>query len=869
MNPRATYRLQLHPGFGFAAAAAAVPYRAEVGASHLDLAPILMAAEGSAHGYDVVDPERISDALGGEAGFAALAAAARAAGLGILLDIVPNHMSIAGHGNRWWLDVLENGPASPFAHYFDVDWRGGEADRVLLAVLGERYGQAIASGAIRIEHDAQGRFAVRANGADLPLAPRALGAIVRRAGERIGHAELTFIGETLAALVPEGGAPDERRRRHRALRVLAARLAALVGEPPCAVALGDEVAAVNSDPAKLDAILEMQAYRLAHWTVAGSQLPYRRFFDIATLVAVRMEDPDVFEACHARVLALVTSGAVDGLRVDHVDGLRDPRQYLERLRMRAPNAWIVVEKILTADEVLPHDWPIEGTTGYDFMERLGGLIVDPDGEAALTGGFVRMTGLRWDPHAASREARHAVLAEALHSELARLTELAARACAVTPAMRDYTRGELEAALAEILVGFPVYRSYLRNDRRAEIDRARIAAAVAAARDAKPDLDGPLLAFLGAALALELPAAETRDLALAFQQVTGAVVAKGDEDTLLYRFVRLASRCEVGADLTRFAYEPAHVHRALAAAPPRGLLATSTHDSKRSEDVRARIAVLSEMPARWLASVARWDARAARGWGEVAPDPVLACHVWQTLVGAWPVPVERVRAFAHKAVREARLRTSWRHPDAAYEAALDRWLDGIYGDAELLRELAAFAAELAPHGDRNSLAMLLVKLAAPGVPDFYWGCELRDDSLVDPDNRRDIDLAGRRARLHALSDASAADVVALGDPGAVKLFAIRRVLGLRRRRPALWDAPYRALAAVGPHAHRVFAFARGDRLIAIAPRLGVGADGWSGTTLELPPGAWRDVLADRTWTPGAHPVAALWKTLPIALLANEA
>ena len=470
----------------------------------------------------------------------------------------------------------------------------------------------------------------------------------------------------------------------------------------------------------------------------------------------------MFEACHARILALVHDGAVEGLRVDHVDGLRDPQTYLERLRARAPGTWIAVEKILTSDEVLPAAWPIEGTTGYEVAERLGGLLVDPAGRGRAHRGVRGAHRHRRAPVRESRRARHAVLVEALHSELARLTELAVRACAASPACRDYTRAEIEAALGEILAGFPVYRTYLREDRRSEVDCARITAAVAAARDARPTIDLDLLAFFEAALAFELPGAEAVELARATQQVTGAITAKGDEDTLLYRQVRFASRCEVGADLARFAHAPAAVHRALAAGRPRSLLATATHDTKRSEDVRARIAVLSEVPARWATAVAGWNARAAHGWGEVAPDRVLAYLMWQTLVGAWPLPLERARGYAHKAAKEARLRTSWRHPDAAYEAALDRWLEPIYDDTDLLADVARFAAELTPYGDRNALAQLGIKLVAPGVPDFYQGSELRDDSLVDPDNRRDVDLVGRRERVRWIADATAASVTDTAD-----------------------------------------------------------------------------------------------------------
>jgi (1->4)-alpha-D-glucan 1-alpha-D-glucosylmutase len=349
-----------------------------------------------------------------------------------------------------------------------------------------------------------------------------------------------------------------------------------------------------------------------------------------------------------------------------------------------------------------------------------------------------------------------------------------------------------------------------------------------------------------------------------------VVAKGDEDTLLYRQVRLLARCEVGTDLARFAIEPDQAHAGFAAGGRHALLATSTHDAKRGEDVRARLAVLSELPEAWRAAVLRWRARADAGWGEVAPDRVFEYTMWQTLVGAWPLAQDRAQRFAEKATREARLRTSWRRPDPAYEAARQRWLAAVYADAGLIAELAAFAAELAPHGDRNSLAQLLIKLTAPGVPDFYQGSELRDDALVDPDNRRPVDLAGRARRLRELVIAGgaaggAAGARSGGDLGMAKLWTIHRVLALRGRAPDVLAAPYRALAASGTHARRVFAFARGDDLVTVVPRLGVRASGWQGTTLALPPGTWRDVLTDRELAGGVQPVSELWRGFPIALV----
>jgi (1->4)-alpha-D-glucan 1-alpha-D-glucosylmutase len=792
-------------------------------------------------------------------------------------------MSIAGTANRWWVDVLENGRASYYAHFFDVDW-GNDDPRVLLPVLGERYGRSLTTGTLVVARVASA-FEIRAGDLKFPMSPRSIGRIVKRAGDRIGHAELAFIGDALIEL-PRTSDVADRRRRHRDKAVLLGRLGELGGRVPTAI--DDEIAALNADPIELDAILEAQNYRLAHWSAAGNQLSYRRFFDITSLVGICNEQPDVLAASHRRIFGWLGDRTIDGVRVDHVDGLRDPGAYLRRLRDAWPEPdsrpWIVVEKILAANEQLPPSWPVAGTTGYDFMEHVGALLVDREGEAGLTEAFAGYTGQPWDPARESRRARHEVMTDALHSELARLTELAVRACATSPACRDYTRAEIETALAELLAGYPCYRTYLggesgeaNEDPTAPSDRRRIAQAADAARVARPELDRDLIAFLEAALALEPPSSESVELARAAQQVTGPIVAKGDEDTLSYRQIRLVARCEVGAELARFSLDPAEAHAVFAAGGPCALLATSTHDSKRGEDVRARIAVLSELPAEWAAAVSRWRSHSDAGWADVPPDRVLEYAFWQTLVGAWPLDPERAQQFAEKATREARLRTSWRRPDEAYEEARKRWIAAVFDDRTLLEDIAAFVARIRPHGDRNSLAQLLIKLTAPGIPDLYQGSELRDDALVDPDNRRQVDLTARARRLRELTagtggihDRGALTFDQVGqDLGAAKLWAIRRVLALRHAQHETLDAPYRALAASGLHAHRVFAFGRGENLITVVPRLAVRAEDWRDTTIELAHGSWRDVLSDRTVAGGIQPVAALWQAWPIALLLRVA
>ncbi|HEY4182070.1 MAG TPA: malto-oligosyltrehalose synthase [Kofleriaceae bacterium] len=849
MTPRATYRLQLTPSFGFRDAAAIVPYLAELGVSHVYLSPVLQAAHGSTHGYDVVDHETVSVELGGEEAFADLCATAKQHGLGVLLDIVPNHMSIAGSGNRWWNDVLENGPASFYSAFFDVDWSNADL-RVLLPVLGERYGRALANGTLGVVRERDAYF-VRAGEQRFPLSPRTLGPLIRRAGESIDHAELSYIGEALSQLpASHERDPSARRRRHRHKAVLLARLAEL--------AKGDAIDAVlaetSADVTQLDALLEQQNYRLAHWSVAGAELGYRRFFDISSLVGLRVEEPDVLAASHARIAGWLRDGSIDGVRVDHIDGLRDPDAYATQLRTLAgTDAWIVVEKILAAGEALPAVWPVDGTTGYEFADDMTRLLVDPAGEAALTAAFVAYVDVPWQPDIDRRIARREVLSDALHSELSRLTDLAAKACATSPACRDYTRAEIETALAEILSGYRVYRTYLGSSERSS-DRAIIANAAAKARELRPDLDGDLVAFLVDALSFELR--DSDELARVAQQTTGPIVAKGDEDTLAYRAVRLCARCEVGSDIATFASEPDTVHSALASRAPRSLLATSTHDTKRSEDVRARLAVISELPDRWAMVTQAWGERCQPHWGDTSRDRLFEYSMWQVLVGAHPLSRERAQRYAEKATREARTRTSWRRPDDVYESARRHWLDAVFADRTLLDEIATFADLLAPHAERNSLAQLAIKLCAPGVPDFYQGTELGAFALVDPDNREPVDYALRTAMLRDPDRAS--------DLDRAKLLVTRRVLALRKRSPEIFAGAYAPLAAIGPHAHRVFAFTRGDSLVCIVPRLGVFADGWRDTLLALPPGAWRNALTDRPYE-GGPALRDIWAEHPVAVL----
>jgi (1->4)-alpha-D-glucan 1-alpha-D-glucosylmutase len=889
VEPRATYRLQLNAAFPFAAAEALVPYLAELGASHLYLSPILQAAPGSTHGYDVVDPSLVSEDLGGEPGLASLVRAARALDLGIVLDIVPNHLSIAGEANPWWWDVLENGPASRYAGHFDVEWDHPEPhlrDRVLVPVLEDHYGRVLEAGGIRLAWD--GRRSTVVHGEHvLPVAPESLAPLLDAAAERADSPELAFIADALRTL-PRPGPDDlagiERRRRDRAvllvrLRELAAR------EPAVDEAIDAVVARTNADADALDTLLEAQAYRLAWWRSARRDLGYRRFFDVTTLAGLRMEDERVFLDTHQRVLPLLAEGDIDGLRVDHPDGLRDPEEYLRRLRWHAPRAWIVVEKILEPGETLRPSWPVEGTTGYDFLREVDGLFVDPAGEASLAASERRMTGRTATFDALARASRLHVLRELLGSELTRLTALLLDVLEGHRRHRDHTRHDLHEALTELLADWPVYRTYVRVEMEATgpaprvspEDEAVVASAVAAATDHRPDLPADLFELLGRLLLLRLPGSLETEFAMRFQQLTGAVMAKGVEDTAFYRDLRLPSLDEVGGDPASFGTTPTAFHEAMAARAserPLAMLTTSTHDTKRSEDVRARLHVLSEVPDRWAAAVERWSAMLASHRTADGPDGHAEYLLYETLVGAWPIDEGRLLAYLEKALREAKLRTSWALPDMAYEEAVRAFAGAALADASFTSDVEAFVRSILMSGRINGLATVLVKLTAPGVPDIYRGTELWDLSLVDPDDRRPVDFGLRGSLLEDLDGTPIQRLVegldALDEPGAPKLHIIRRALELRRERPG-WFGPgagYVALASTGRWADRVVAFARADMAVTVVPRLSVAPAGdWADTSVELPEGRWTDRLSDATYDGGDVLLARLFGGFPVALLAR--
>jgi (1->4)-alpha-D-glucan 1-alpha-D-glucosylmutase len=877
---RATYRVQLHAGFDFKSAAGIANYLAALGISHLYSSPYLQAGRGSTHGYNVVNPHHVNEELGGAEAYTRLCEALRYYGLGQVLDIVPNHMAITGAENPWWWDVLENGPASRYAAYFDVEWDLPESrprSSILLPVLGDHYGRVLEAGELKLNRR-DGLFTIHYYDHAFPVSPRTLDVLLGSAAERCRSDELAFTADALGRL-PPSTATDwmSVRRRHRDKEVLGAQLARILAERPgVAEAVDGVVAEINTNPDALDMLLERQNYRLAFWRAAARDLSYRRFFDINTLVALRMEDEQVFTDTHALVLQWLGEGVLDGVRIDHPDGLRDPEAYCQRLQRAAPQAWIVVEKILEPGERLRESWPVAGTTGYDFLNRVGGLFVDPGGEQPLTELYAEFTGESIDYPALVRAKKHQVLHELLGSDVNRLTALLVEVCERHRRHRDYTRYELNEVLRELIACFPVYRTYVQAEAgRVDNDDVRdVTEAVERAKHYRPELDAALIDFVRDLLLLQVRGDLENELVMRFQQLTGPTMAKGLEDTVFYSFNRLVSLNEVGGDPGHFGVSPAAFHQACLEAQrrwPRAMLTTSTHDTKRGEDVRVRIHLLSEIPGRWAEVVRHWavlNERYRRGrW----PDRNTEYLLYQTLVGAWPLEVERAVTYMEKAIREAKAHTSWTHTNAEYEEAVRGFVTDVLADSEFTADLASFVTPLVGAGRVNALAQVLLKLTTPGVPDLYQGTEIWNLSLVDPDNRRPVDYSLRQELLSELEGATPEQIWARVDEGMPKLWLVRQALALRRRRPELFgpQGDYRPLLATGERAAHVVAFARDAGAVTVVPRLVLGLNGdWGDTTLELPDGMWRNELTGENVDGNVTRMAELLARFPVALLVRR-
>jgi (1->4)-alpha-D-glucan 1-alpha-D-glucosylmutase len=934
--PTATYRVQLGPGLGFEDAAVLVDYLDALGVTDLYTSPFFETASEGSHGYDVSDHDRLRDELGGDAGFARLAEALKRRDFGLLVDIVPNHMGIAHGRNRWWRDVLENGPSSRYASFFDIDWRPVKAelhDKVLLPILGDQYGIALDGGQLRLVLE-DGRLELAYYDTRLPIAPRSYGRVLGHRLDQLqgelgaDHPDLVELKSAITwfATIPPRTESDparvaardgEKERGRERLVALLARSA------PVHAFVEENLRVFNGAPGDarsfdlLDALVSDQAYRLANWRVAGEEINYRRFFDINELAAIRMEDREVFDLAHRLIVSLVREGVVTGLRIDHPDGLYAPAQYFGRLQDLCIAAtgrpmYIVAEKILAPGERLPDTWAVAGTTGYDFLNVLNGIFVDRKAASALERLYTRLVGERTSFGEVVYESKRLIMETSMASELNMLGHRLNRISEKHRSSRDFTLRSLTYALREIIAAFPVYRTYFGERGDVAVDVEHLDRAVEQAKRRTPTVDPSIYDWIRDLLALRFPPwaddadrRERTDFVMRVQQITGPVTAKGYEDTALYRYQRLVSLNDVGGDPGRFGTALAEFHAenvARAETSPATMSTTSTHDTKRSEDVRARVNVLSEIPDEWRRRVARWQRLNRRLRTVVDGDPVPDANdeylLYQTLVGAWPIDAGRLRTYVEKASREAKARTSWISPNRRYDEAMARFTEALLDgrrSREFLRDFGQFHARVAHFGRLNSLAQTLVKIAAPGVPDFYQGTELWELSLVDPDNRRPVDWALRRrlldeltAELERTSDraALARRLASTTDEGRVKLFLIHLALGLRRRHRDLFlTGAYHALEAAGAAAAHVCAFARSrrsDLCVVVVPRLlarrdffdpvlPLGVPFWDDTRVPVPgpPGTrLRDVFTGRTVVTrddGALALGDVLADFPVALL----
>lgn len=906
-TPTATYRLQLNQAFTFRKAAALIPYLAELGVSHVYASPYLKARPGSTHGYDIIDHNSLNPEYGSAEDFERFVSALREHALGQILDFVPNHMGVMGSDNEWWLDLLENGLGSAYAAYFDVDWEPVKRElhhKILLPVLGDHYGVVLESGDLRLEFDAEaGTFSVYFYEHRFPIDPRAYSGILEDALPALEglmgaeNEDLLDYKSLIAAfehLPPQARLTEEQiEERHRDKEIHKRRLARLCRRcEPVMEAVRTAAEAYNGTPGqpqsfeRLHRLLERQVYRLASWKTASDEINYRRFFDINDLAGIRMENAQVFEATHRLVFQLVAEGKLHGLRLDHPDGLYDPAGYFQQLHERLletsdakgpEGAYVIAEKILATYEHLREEWSIEGTTGYETANLINGLFVDSRSEAAMTRNYLRYVREPLEFDQVLYEAKKRIMRSSLSSELQVLATQLNRISESNPKTRDFTLNALRSALLEVVACFPVYRTYVSADSVTEEDRRYVDWAVAQARKRSAMMESSIFDFVQDTLLIQLPEGTSPQqrravvrFAMRFQQYTAPVMAKGMEDTTFYIYNRLVSLNEVGGDPRRFGASVAafhHLNQERAQRWPRTMLSSTTHDAKRSEDVRARINVLSEMPRLWQTLVTRWSrlnrAKKTRTEDRYLPSRNDEYLLYQTLLGVWPLePPQgdweelrgRVREYMLKAVKEAKVHTSWINPNPEYEEALSRFVEALLQPREhdlFLESFLPFQRRVARLGMFNSLSQALLKFTSPGVPDVYQGNELWDFSLVDPDNRRPVDYERRRVLLTelkaamAVSDAElAARVRSLLDSmedGRIKLYLSWRCLGLRRAQPRLFaEGAYLPLDTAGEFADHLVAFARahdGVHLLSAAPRL-LGS--LLGETAEYPLGEiWKD------------------------------
>jgi (1->4)-alpha-D-glucan 1-alpha-D-glucosylmutase len=897
--PRATYRLQLRAGFGFRKAAAIAPYLAQLGVSHVYLSPIFKARPGSVHGYDVTDHNELNPELGTEEDFASMIEAFRGQGLGRILDIVPNHVGVWGADNPLWLDVLEWGPFSQYAGWFDIDWPAQDG-KLLAPVLGAQYGEELRSGKLKLRFEADGSFAVWAYDAHkLPIDPLTFSQIL---GHQ--HPALDRMADLFLDL------PQWRPQVAERARALKSELVSLANKKGgVRAAIDARVEEFNSDWRELDRLIREQFWRVAFHRVAEDEINYRRFFNINDLAGLRIEVGPVFDHVHARIFRMLESGEIDGLRIDHIDGLSDPKVYLEALRagVRRP-FYLVVEKILASHESLRADWPVEGTTGYDYSNLSLGVLLDTRSEPAFTQAYRDFAGEDQDFATIARDGKLRIMENEMASELNALGRRAAQLAGQSPMTADLTRALLQRAIRQVVASFPVYRTYLDfAGPPAEADRRDIAWAIARARRSDPDIHPSAFDFLQNALMAQTEKPPTQELsrtaalrfAMKVQQFSGPVMAKGVEDTAFYRYNRFIALNEVGGAPERFGLTPAMFHKANAARAqnwPHAMLATATHDTKRGEDNRARLAVLSEMPEEWRRQVETWTRilRARRGDVEriAAPDRDDEYMLYQMLVGSWPIDMladpsdeqreaygARIHAAIEKSLREAKRRSSWAAPDAEYEEATQAFVREALRSDTFLSNFLPFTLRVARLGIEDSLAQTVGKLTAPGVPDIYQGCELWDLNLVDPDNRRPVDFSRREIEMAVLADRLKVPeqrpslfktLMHHWQDGRVKLAATALLLALRREEPELFSTgDYHPVVIEGDRSDWAFGYVRasGDRRLAVViaryPAHRETEPEWSATA-RLPEARWFDLFRGRDATVDA-PLHQWLRPLPFAVL----
>ncbi len=931
-TPSATYRLQLNEQFGFYEAARIAPYLKSLGISELYLSPIFKATPGSTHGYDVLDHDVLNPELGGAEGFETLCGAAEAAGLGLIVDFVPNHMGVGSDGNRFWEDVLEHGEASERADYFDIEWlppKEALAHKLLLPILPDQYGVMLESGYFTLGYDGNS-VKLRVGNRNLPLRPKSLAMIASRVADLLeGRAllehteELRAIGRGFAELdEADSSRPALVESYRRNARALQHRLRELVAFAGLQLSLDRALTALGGSPGEpgsfdfLDAVLQSQHYRLSAWQLALEAVNYRRFFDVSELASLRIELPVVFDACHRNLLSLIASRKISGIRIDHVDGLADPIGYLrelaERLQRALPDSdpaqlpvYVVVEKILAPGEALPASFRAHGTTGYDFARMVSSVFVDRRAEVSLTSTYRKLTGdtRSFEEHVV--QAKRDVLGSLFASDATLLSRALERLAEQDRRSRDLSWHSLHQALVEVMASFDVYRSYVRPDgTRAAEDEVRINQAVARAIARNPTAGRGAYSFLRALLLGERDLPGAREFALRFQQTTGPITAKALEDTAFYRYSRFLGQNEVGGRPDPLGLELSEFHAQNAQEQNEhrlSLTASSTHDTKRGEDARARLALLSELPNTWRQTVRDLQRIASRHRGslngEEAPSRADQYLYYQSLLGVLPFGasaesvrelVPRLQAYMQKAVREAKARSSWLHPDPDYEAAVERFVHDTLEDEPFVNRMLRFSRRIEPYAASNALGQLVLKACSPGIPDTYQGAETWHQVLVDPDNRRPVDHLALEAQLSELDRRRGDPLPLLQElreqfpDGRIKLFVTSELLRLRRARPDLFEAGYLALDA----GQQCVAFARGTQesvpLVCAVARFpfrvtrgrapwAIG-NVWAAQSISAPAleGRYRNVLTGELVTAqGSLLLSQLFSHLPVAVLVREA